>query len=704
MSGILKRGQDKLEALGDFSLVGRDQELQDISSILMRMLKRNLLVTGRPGVGVTSVILGLQAAKANLKIPVEVIAKKFFWLDTDALFESGQRQTVDKLFTSARQTLKSTAGAVVIIEDTIDFVRAVVSSGNRHLVNGLMGDLRNGAYQVILETSDNDLGEVLSIDSDILELFSLYEIQEPTPENLKLMLKHLGKQLEKHHGVRISKEAIETAASLTEKYKLESLRGQPDAGVTLLDRSLTDLLSQVQNSNTDTKATSPKDISDEIREAQKAWRESQDKIRSSYADINQGEAEIYKLEQRIAELIEEHQSRASELGTEAVSTGIDLEPSDRTDYRYFSDTDEIKTIRKNITKLQSLVDEASKNYNQIVRDIYKNLSLENGDILRSFSSLSGIPVDSLTEDDKKKLLDLEEALEKRVIGQPEPVQAVAKAIKRARLGLKLPNRPAGTFLFLGPSGVGKTELAKGLASLLNVSLLRFDMSEYMERHAVAKLIGAPPGYEGYEHGGILTNSVRKNPYSVILFDEIEKAHPDVFNLMLQLLDDARLTDSRGLTASFKDTLVIMTTNIGTKNFLNEDISFEEAEKLANEELHQEYRPEFLGRFGGNIYCFNRLSTSVLKKIAIKDIARINQLIAERNVTLEISEDTIDRILEDRYQSSEGARSILGYIDRNITSSIADFILESSDLSGALQVTYDGEIHLENSIKEREKVA
>jgi ATP-dependent Clp protease ATP-binding subunit ClpB len=244
-------------------------------------------------------------------------------------------------------------------------------------------------------------------------------------------------------------------------------------------------------------------------------------------------------------------------------------------------------------------------------------------------------------------------------------------------------------MFLGPSGVGKTELAKALSEALSVPLLRFDMSEYMEKHAVAKLIGAPPGYEGYEHGGILTNLARRNPYSVVLFDEIEKAHPDVFNLMLQLLDDARLTDSRGLTASFKDTIVIMTTNIGTPHFLDETMPFEEAKKLALTDLRSHYRPEFLGRFGGNIYAFQRLGVEVLSAIAIKELGRINALIADQKIHLVMPQAAMREMVQAVYVPREGARSILGYMDRHITSSIADLVLNERVREGEIEVSFEG---------------
>jgi len=311
-------------------------------------------------------------------------------------------------------------------------------------------------------------------------------------------------------------------------------------------------------------------------------------------------------------------------------------------------------------------------------------------VLKSFSILSGIPVDKLTENERGKLRGLHEVLSARVVGQLEPTTEVAKAVKRARLGLKLPNKPSGTFMFLGPSGVGKTELAKSLAEALSVPLLRFDMSEYMEKHAVAKLIGAPPGYEGYEQGGILTNQVRRNPYSVVLFDEIEKAHTDVFNVMLQLLDDARLTDSRGLTASFKDTIVIMTTNIGTPHFLDEAVPFEESKKLALADLRAQYRPEFLGRFGGNIYAFQRLGFDVLEAIARKEVRRINELVQQQGISLVMEQEDIQQMVKGVYVAREGARSILGYLDRSLTSALADLILREGGMTGEVVARFDTE--------------
>jgi ATP-dependent Clp protease ATP-binding subunit ClpB len=413
-----------------------------------------------------------------------------------------------------------------------------------------------------------------------------------------------------------------------------------------------------------------------------------------HREISDGEEQIRLLEDEMVLLSEAHQQRIRELeqqrggsygaGSSSQTPSLMSQPG--------VDTPEIVECRQKIQKLKALVGRASADYQRTVAEVYAGLSIDDTHVLRSFSALSGIPVDTLSEDERVKLRNLEELLAKRVIGQDEPTREVAKSVKRARLGLKLPNKPAGAFMFLGPSGVGKTELAKVLAESLSVPLLRFDMSEYMEKHAVAKLIGAPPGYEGYEHGGILTNQVRRNPYSVFLFDEIEKAHGDVFNLMLQLLDDARLTDSRGLTASFKDTIVIMTTNIGTPHFLDEAVLFEESKRLALIDLRAQYRPEFLGRFGGNIYAFQRLGSQVLEAIARKELVRVNGLVKEQGFELVVSDEDLQAMVAGVYVAREGARSILGFIDRSITSAVAEFVLGDTATKGPVRITFDRQEH------------
>lgn len=695
---ILRRGSEILASRQGFKLVGRDTELAEISAALMKLRRRNIVVTGRGGVGVSAIVLGLQASKSDYTTPVDIVGKRFFWLNTDRLFESGNHQVINEAFSRARDTLSASHSAVLVLEDASDFIKSATMNGCSNLINGLMGDLKANRYQAIFETSDEGLGDLLKCDGDLLENCTLYEVKEPSPENLRIITKEIKTVLEAHHGISLSPSALDAAVTLTEKYKLAELRAQPDATITLLDLSMTNFRRQAhlapqhierlkEKLKTSGDTATADTLQSEITKAQDEWNERQRQARALYQEMSDGEEQIRVLEDEVQALKEAHQQRVTELQAQR-ETGGYTPAGDSFAMHNGGDTPEVLNVKRQIDQMRALTRKASESYTQTVAEVYKGLSLEESHVLRSFSALSGIPVDKLSEDDRLKLKNLEDILSRRVVGQTEPTTEVAKAVKRARLGLKLPIKPAGTFMFLGPSGVGKTELAKGLAEALSVPLLRFDMSEYMEKHAVAKLIGAPPGYEGYEHGGILTNQARRNPYSVVLFDEIEKAHTDVFNVMLQLLDDARLTDSRGLTASFKDTIVIMTTNIGTPNFLDESIYFDDAKKLALTDLRAQYRPEFLGRFGGNIYCFQRLGLAVLESIATKELGRINELVKEQAIQLVMSSSELQTMVQSVYVAREGARSVLGYMDRNITSSIADLVLNDNSARGTIEVTFD----------------
>lgn len=697
---VLTRGSDVLARRPNFKLVGRDIELAELSTALMKLHRRNLVVTGRGGVGVSAIVLGLQASKRELTTPVDIVGKRFFWLNTDLLFESGNTASINEAFVKARNTLCAANSAVLVVEDAADFIKFATMAGCSNLINGLMGDLKSGRYQAIFETSDEGLAELLKCDGDLLENCTLYEVKEPAPDKLRIIAEQMRGELEAHHGVSISPKALEAAVILTEKYKLTELRAQPDAAVTLLDLAMTHFCRQAHLAPVHIEelkkklatlaptASERREVEERIQSAQAEWNERQRQVRALYKEMTDGEEQIRIFEDEVEALKLAHHKRISELQGHPQGPGAGSGSADPMFIYKDSDTAEVTAVRQKIDVVRKLVSQASEAYAKKVSEVYAGLMIQEEDVLRSFSALSGIPVDTLTENERVRLRNLEEVLGRRVVGQPEPTTEVAQAVKRARLGLKLPNKPSGTFMFLGPSGVGKTELAKALSEALSVPLLRFDMSEYMEKHAVAKLIGAPPGYEGYEHGGILTNLARRNPYSVVLFDEIEKAHSDVFNLMLQLLDDARLTDSRGLTASFKDTIVIMTTNIGTPHFLDEEISFDEAKKLALTDLRGHYRPEFLGRFGGNIYAFQRLGAEVLTAIATKELTRINALVAEQKVRLVMPTAAMREMVQGVYVPREGARSILGYMDRHITSAIADLVLSERVSQGEIEVSFD----------------
>lgn len=718
----LVRGNEYLERHDGFVLKGRDAELKTMADILMRKNANSILLTGESGVGLTAMTLGMQASKSDLTTPLDIVSKRFYWLDSDEMFSSGDPQRINTAFDQLRATLTRNPDSVLVIESAADFITSARNAGATHLLNGFMADLKAGKYQAILESPTKNVGSVLESDADFSENFTTLEIKEPRPKQLREIVGHAAEQLSKHHGIAIDPAAIESAIQLTEKYKLQEFRAQPTAAVTLLDRSLSayknraqrtppalermdrDIETAINGLKGDAKAAggrTPQELEsllatlkDDRKRFEEKWAEQQKTVRLLHNEQRVGEEEIRKLEDKIEKVREEDAEtqkdteakvEKGELKKEFLSTGGGFLAG--------QENPRITEIRKEIAMYDRGVKEGRKKYDLLRTEINAGLKLGAEHVLSEFSQISGIAVEKLTEDERAKLLNLEETISERVIGQPEPVQEVSKAIRRARAGLSMPNKPQGVFLFMGPSGVGKTELAKALASALNgdeKSLLRFDMSEYMEEHAVAKLIGAPPGYEGYAVGGILTNAVRRNPQSIVLFDEIEKAHDKIFNVMLQVLDDARLTDSRGLTSNFNETIIIMTTNIGTPHFLNKDLDTAGARELALHDLEKRYPPEFLGRFNGNIYCFNRLDEMVLGLIAKKDLTRIGKMVEKYGVSLHMDTEDMMAMITDHYDMKKGARSILGYMDRNITSGLADALLKEGLHGGVLQIGYDKE--------------
>ena len=719
---LLVRGNEYLEAQKGFILKGRDVELKAISDILMRKNASSLLLTGESGVGLSAMILGLQASKSDLQTPMDIVSKRFYWLNTDEMFSSGDPARINAAYENLRATLTRNPDSVLVIESASDFINSARNSGSGHLINGIMADLKAGKYQAILEAPTKTVAAVLESDSDFFENFTTLEIREPKPSALREIVGHAADTLSKHHGIKIDPLAVETAIQLTEKYRLQEFRAQPDAAITLLDRSLSSYKNRAQRTPPALEVIDRQiaEIESSVKGGKKVgawgdrtpseldsllvalkedrkitegkWKEQQEMVRLLHNEQRVGEEEIRKIEDKIEQIRFDDQETAKET-QDKIEKGELKREFAGTGFLAGQENPRITELRKQISIYDAAVQSGRIKYDAIKAEINESLSLMPESVLTEFSQIASIPVEKLNEDEREKLNTLEENLAKRVMGQPEPVSELAKAVRRARVGFSMPNKPQAAFMFLGPSGVGKTELAKALAGILNGderSLLRFDMSEYMEEHASAKLIGAPPGYEGYAVGGILTNAVRRNPHSIVLFDEIEKANVKVFDLMLQVLDDARLTDSRGFTAAFNETIIIMTTNVGTEHFLNKDLDTQEARALAMEDLEKKYRPEFLGRFNGNIYCFNRLEEPALLMITKKDLNRINGLVEKNNIKLHMADEDILAMIKDHYDPKKGARSILGYIDRNITSNIADSMLKDGLENGVLSISYNRE--------------
>jgi len=713
-NSFLIRGSDYLSRYEDFKLVGRDEELKKLSRILMRNKANSVLLVGAGGVGCTALCLGLEDCKNSEDTPFDIINKRIFWLDTDGLFSSGDLNIMNEKFHKMLNRLSRYPDTLLIIEDMRDFIEATRNNGCTNFINALMSDIGRQKFQAIFECSDDDLEVILKSHSNFREHYTLLDLDEPEEDSLVSIVRQSVKSLKKHHHIDISDEAIDMAIQLTSKYRVREMslsRAQPERTMNLLDRAFT---SYRQNAHANPVKLEEKEaelaelssddkdrrekIESEIAEIKLQWKNTQDELIKLHKNQSEGEETLRKLEDRL----EEQRIEDKEKQENRKSEHTEKDESQERQFQSFSmrtaaagyESEEVNNLKDEIKNVQEAIQKNKDSFIKLTQDINKDLKLDHIHVMAEFSQLSGIPANKLNQDEKVKLLGLEESLSSRVFGQNHAVEKLADAVRVARVGLKDPNKPQASFMFLGPSGVGKTEMAKALTASLHDderALLRFDMSEYMEKHAVAKLIGAPPGYEGYEAGGILTNAMRRNPYVVILFDEIEKAHPDVFNVFLQVLDDGRLTDNRGLTVSFSEAVIIMTTNIGQSHFLDQSLSFEEAEEETKKDLDNDFRPEFLNRFNGrqNIVCFNSLDLSVIEKIAAREISKLNSQIRTqgKELTIEVSADSLAAICRDHYSPVNGARGIPGYFATKIHPVVARTILQSENVKGVMEIEY-----------------
>ena len=600
-------------------VIGREKEIKRVIQILSRRTKNNPVLIGEPGVGKTAVAEGLALEIANGNVPEILRDKKVVSLDLTGMIAGAKyRGDFEERIKSAIDEVKKSKDTILFIDELHTIVGAGSAEGSADAANILKPSLARGDFQVIGATTINEYRKYIEKDAALERRFQPVKVGEPTKEQAVEILKGLRDSYEAHHKVRITNEAIEAAVNLSSRYIAD--RYLPDKAIDLIDEGA----SKVKLKG----LTSPPDI-------------------KSLEEL------IDKLEQEKASAINEQDfERAAKLRDE----------------------------QKNV---QSQLDTAKKEW-------YENRENRNGEvtpevIAEIVSEWTGIPVVQLTKEESERLLNLEKELHERVVGQNEAVSSVAKAIRRGRVGLKDPKRPIGSFIFLGPTGVGKTELCKALAAAMfgdENAMLRIDMSEYMEKHTVSRLVGSPPGYVGFDEGGQLTEKVRRKPYSVILFDEIEKAHPDVFNILLQILDDGRLTDSQGRTVDFKNTVIIMTSNIGAKlltekhsslGFTDENSENKETEntkELVLGELKKAFRPEFINRID-DIIVFDRLSKDEIKEIAVKMLAGLKKRLSDMEIEIEFTDEAISAIADKGFDEVYGARPLR----RAITSDIEDPLSE-----------------------------
>lgn len=679
----LTKGKDHLAQFPGFRLIGRDRELAKLISILVRRYASSVILTGARGVGCEHLCKGIQASKSDPQAPFDIVGKRLFWLDINGLFSSGDNSEINKSFQKIIHRIHSTSNAILIIEDTRDFLDAARNSGCGHFVNSIISEVQGKTGQFILIVRDDDLETVLKAHGDFRELFTIETLDEPVGDTLREIVGAAADGLSRHHGVKISPEATTTAIALTTKYRTRDAglsSAQPDRSITLLDRAFATYRIRAHTEP-------PGGISLET------WAEYQKQLAVCYADQREGEDAIVELEEEI------ERAQKTSAPEEPASSDNAFE---RMTTPNGMDGKVVAEKRNRIGEFQRLVDENKRTFAAITAKLNESLVLDQDEVVREFSDISGIDAKKLTQNDLDKLKSLDANLKKRIYGQDRVVEKLANAVKVARVGRRGAGEPQAAFLFLGPSGVGKTEIAKALAAALlddERALTRFDMSEYMEKHAVAKLIGAPPGYEGFEAGGQLTNLMRKNGNRVLLFDEIEKAHPDVYNIFLQILSDGRLTDNVGRTVSFEDSIVLMTTNIGQPHFLDTSVPFEQAEHLALADLNAAYRSELLNRFAGrqNIICFNRLELDSIRKIVAREIKKLDEAYGDRGLHVAIDDESLSAFCEALYDPAIGARGLPGYIRANIEPTIVNGLINNPDVSGHLAIRYREKLSVELTI-------
>ncbi|MCI2868366.1 ATP-dependent chaperone ClpB [Staphylococcus hominis] len=681
-----KYGRDLVEEVRQGKMdpvIGRDEEIRNTIRILSRKTKNNPVLIGEPGVGKTAIVEGLAQRIVRKDVPESLLDKTIFELDLSALVAGAKfRGEFEERLKAVLKEVKESDGRIILFIDEIHMlVGAGKTDGAMDAGNMLKPMLARGELHCIGATTLNEYREYIEKDSALERRFQKVGVSEPDVEDTISILRGLKERYEVYHGVRIQDRALVAAAELSDRYITD--RFLPDKAIDLVDQACATIRTEMGSNPTELDQVNRRVMQLEIEESalknesdnaskhrleelQEELSNEKEKQTSLQSRVEQEKEKIAKVQEKRAELDRSRQA------LEDAQTESNYEKAAELQYGT------IPQLEKELKEYEEAFHDEQGDNERMIREVVSDEEI--GDIV---SQWTGIPVSKLVETEREKLLNLSDILHERVVGQDKAVDLVSDAVVRARAGIKDPNRPIGSFLFLGPTGVGKTELAKSLASSLFDSekhMIRIDMSEYMEKHSVSRLIGAPPGYVGHDEGGQLTEAVRRNPYSVILLDEVEKAHSDVFNVLLQILDEGRLTDSKGRSVDFKNTIIIMTSNIGSQilleNVKDSGEITESTEKAVMDSLHAFFKPEILNRMD-DIVLFKPLSINDMSMIVDKILTQLNIRLMDQRISIEVSDEAKKWLGEEAYEPQFGARPLKRFVQRQIETPLARMMIKEN---------------------------